>query len=68
MELAGDFTRWAPVAMERDGEIWVLRLDAPMGVHHFGFFADGDWFLPENAPDTVSDDWGRRNATIVIES
>ena len=51
----------------RDGDEWVGRLTIEPGTHHFGFLADGEWFLPEDTPDTVPDEWGRTNATIVIE-
>ncbi len=67
MAVMGDFTFWEPVAMTRDGTRWTVQLQVPTGTHHFGFLADGDWYLPEDAPDTVPDDWGRKNATIVIE-
>jgi len=67
MAVMGDFTLWEPVAMTRDGARWTVRLRIPTGTHHFGFLADGAWYLPEDAPDTVPDDWGRKNATIVIE-
>jgi hypothetical protein len=53
--------------MVRDGSRWRVRLNIPPGTHHFGFLADGIWYLPEDAPDTVPDEWGRRNATLVIE-
>jgi len=67
MEVLGDFTVWDPVPMEQTGARWTVRLEIPRGTHHFGFLADGEWFLPDDAPDAVSDDWGRKNATIVIE-
>ena len=67
VQLMGDFTLWEPVPMERDGDRWVAELEVSEGVHHFGFLVDGEWFIPEDAPDTVSDEWGRTNATLVIE-
>jgi hypothetical protein len=67
MELMGDFTFWEPVPMEHDGSRWSIQLAVPIGIHHFGFLADGEWYLPEDTPDAVPDDWGRRNATMVIE-
>jgi hypothetical protein len=67
VELMGDFTLWAPLPMNRDGEVWVLELKVPEGIHHFGFLVDGDWYVPEDAPDAVADEWGRKNATLVIE-
>lgn len=67
LEVLGDFTFWEPRAMSRDGDHWTLEIQILSGTHHFGFLADGDWYLPENVPDLVSDEWGRTNATLVIE-
>lgn len=67
VHLLGDFTLWEPVTMDRDGKEWVVELEIQEGTHHFGFLADGEWFVPEDAPDAVPDEWGRRNATLVIE-
>jgi hypothetical protein len=67
VQLLGDFTYWEPIPMDRSGEDWVLELEVPEGVHHFGFLVDGSWYVPEDAPDTLADEWGRLNATLVIE-
>jgi len=67
VELLGDFTLWQPIPMEYDGTHWSVELGIPPGTHHFGFLADGEWFLPEDAPDAVPDEWGRKSATMVIE-
>jgi hypothetical protein len=67
VEILGDFTLWEPLPMRADGTRWSVQLQIPEGTHHFGFLADGDWYLPEDAPDSVADEWGRKNATIVIE-
>jgi hypothetical protein len=44
-----------------------MDVDVPDGIYNFGFLADGSWYLPEDAPDAVADEWGRKNATLVIE-
>jgi hypothetical protein len=67
VQVLGDFTLWEPVGMEKEGTAWIVELEIPAGTHHFGFLVDGSWFLPEDAPDAVPDEWGRRNATLVIE-
>jgi hypothetical protein len=67
VELMGDFTFWEPVSMNSDGTRWSVRLEVPEGTHHFGFLVDDEWFLPDDAPDAVPDEWGRKNATFVIE-
>lgn len=63
----GDFTLWEPVAMAADGSRWSVVLEVPPGTHHFGFLVDGTWYLPDDAPDAVPDEWGRRSATLVVE-
>ncbi len=68
VQLLGDFTQWQPVAMHGDDGPWTVELSVPEGTYHFGFLVDDEWFLPEDAPDTVPDEWGRRNATLVVES
>jgi hypothetical protein len=67
VELLGDFTLWETVPMEKDGDRWSVQLEIPYGTHHFGFLLDGEWYLPDDAPDAVPDEWGRKNATIVVE-
>ena len=55
--------------MARDGDDWVLELTIPAGVHHFSFLLDGRiWFVPAEAPGIAADEWGRKNATLVVES
>ncbi len=66
--LAGDFTDWRPRPLVRDGEDWVLELTLGPGLHHFAFVVDGrDWTVPRDAPGVAADEWGRQNATLVIE-
>lgn len=67
VELLGDFTLWEPVAMEREGSRWTVELSIPVGTHHFGFMVDDEWYVPDDAPDVVEDEWGRQSATLVIE-
>jgi hypothetical protein len=67
VQVLGDFTLWEPVTMEADGSRWTVEMDVPTGTHHFGFLVDGSWYLPEDAPDAVPDEWGRRSATLVVE-
>ncbi len=68
VELLGDFTLWDPVPMVPDGGWWVVVVKVPPGTHHFGFLVDGQWYVPDDAPDLVPDEWGRSNATMVIEA
>lgn len=65
--VAGDFSGWAPVAMERTRDGWRLTRVLPAGLHHFSFIVDGAWALPPQAPGVVDDGWGQRNASVVVE-
>jgi 1,4-alpha-glucan branching enzyme len=67
VQVLGDFTVWEPVSMQARGGLWTVDLDVPAGTHHFGFLVDGAWYLPDDAPDAVPDEWGRRSATMVVE-
>ena len=67
VQILGDFTLWEPVPMTRDGDAWVLDLQVPTGTHHFGFLVDDEWYVPDDTPDVVPDEWGRLSATLVIE-
>ena len=65
--VTGAFTLWAPVAMAWDGQLWTVELAIEPGTHHFGFLINDEWHVPDDAPDVVPDEWGRMNATLVIE-
>lgn len=67
VQVLGDFTLWEPVAMRREGDLWVAELEVGVGAHHYGFLVDDEWYLPDDAPDVVPDEWGRESATLVIE-
>ncbi len=63
----GDFTLWEPLAMSGAGTEWTVETELAEGTYHYGFLVDGVWYLPDDAPDAVPDEWGRRSATLVIE-
>jgi 1,4-alpha-glucan branching enzyme len=67
VQVLGDFNLWAPLAMRREGTRWIADVEVARGTHHFGFLVDGRWYLPDDAPDRVPDEWGRASATLVIE-
>jgi hypothetical protein len=67
VEVLGDFTLWEPVAMTPRRGGWEAEIDAPAGTHHYGFQVDGEWYLPEDEPSAVPDEWGRMTAILVIE-
>lgn len=65
--LAGDFTGWNPVPMQRSGEFWTLTLPIPSGIHRYAFRdAAGNWFVPESVPNRVDDGMGGTSAVLVV--
>lgn len=68
VSLVGDFSGWQPIPMERVGGVWQARLPVPPGLYHFGFLVDGEWHVPPAAPGQVTDEFGRRNATLVVQA
>ena len=67
VEVTGDFTEWERVPLVRSGDTWTTVLPIAEGVYHFGFFVDGEWYVPAEAPGLTEDDWGMTQATLVIQ-
>lgn len=67
--VAGDFTRWTPVAMRREGAFWIATLPVRPGVHRYAFRrADGAWFVPEGLPGRTDDGFGGVTAVLVVSA
>jgi hypothetical protein len=65
--VAGDFTGWEPVPMERQGTEWRYTLRLPPGVYRFAFRrADGEWFVPASVPNRMDDGMGGWVAVLVV--
>ncbi len=66
--IAGDFTNWQPVRMDRDGGKWRYVLRLPPGVYHYAFVdASGRWFVPKDVPGRREDGMGGHVAVVVVE-
>lgn len=66
--IAGDFTDWKPVRMERQGKVWRHTLRLPPGVYRYAFVdAEGRWFVPEGVPGRRDDGMGGHVAVVVVE-
>lgn len=69
--VAGDFTRWEPVALSRrwrDGEVlWTGILSVPRGEHRYMFVVDGSrWVTDPHASMVRDDGFGNRNAILSL--
>jgi hypothetical protein len=65
--IAGEFSDWAPLPMQRSNGEWVLQVPLAAGVHRFAFVtADGEWFVPEGYPGRIDDGMGGWVAVVVV--
>jgi hypothetical protein len=65
--IAGDFTGWKPVPMQRDGSRWTYTVKLEPGTYHYAFVAeDGTWFVPESVPGRQDDGMGGHVAVLVV--
>lgn len=56
VELMGDFTKWAPVALAAEGDVWRLDRVLTPGLHRIAIRIDGgDWIAPVNLPHATDD-------------
>jgi hypothetical protein len=66
VSVLGSFSDWEEIPMRRQGNVWVAEVPVEPGLYYFGFLVDGEWYVPEDAPGRVTDDFGRMNATLVV--
>lgn len=65
--IAGDFTGWKPVPMQRDGSRWTYAAELAPGVYHYAFVAeDGTWFVPDGVAGRQDDGMGGQVAVLVV--
>ncbi len=68
-KLAGSFTDWRPLPMERvgDSSYWTLTVPLPAGEHRYSFLVEGDSRIAD--PTVVlreQDDFGGENSLLVL--
>jgi|GEM_PF-1353255 len=50
VQVAGTFSEWAPVRMEKVGENWIASVECETGKQRYKYIVDGKWILdPDNA-------------------
>jgi hypothetical protein len=66
IEIAGDFSEWEPVPLEREGPYFVARVRLPPGKYRVAVRINlGVWRAPRNLA-RVRDDYGGEAGLIVI--
>ncbi len=64
--IAGDFSDWRPIRMEREAGVWVARVRLTTGKYRVAVQVDGgDWRAPRNLA-RVRDDFGGEAGLVVI--
>lgn len=69
--VAGDFTEWTPMDLERErvGEqlVWTGMVRVPRGEHHYMFIKDGQEWVTDPFADVRRDDgFGNQNAVLYL--
>ena len=69
--VAGDFNSWdaaaTPMAHAGTGDLWIVSVELPRGVHLYSFVLDGrEWRPDPSAPLAADDAFGGRNSVIVV--
>ncbi len=66
VEVAGDFSEWEPLPMEREGSFWVARARLRPGKHRVAVRVNlGEWRAPRNLA-RVRDDYGGEAGLVVV--
>ncbi|HSY18841.1 MAG TPA: glycogen-binding domain-containing protein [Candidatus Acidoferrales bacterium] len=67
VELAGDFSHWHPLPMERSPDgWWVTRVELRHGHHTYRFLVDGKPMLDPHATGVVRDDHDEQASLIAV--
>jgi len=65
--IAGDFSGWKPVRMDRYDQEWRFFTNLSPGVYHYAFRTeDGNWFVPADTPNRINDGMGGWQAVLVV--
>lgn len=64
VQVAGDFSGWQPIALNRVGDEWTGALELSPGRHAYMYVVDGRWTTDPEAHSFRDDDFGRRNAVL----
>jgi len=66
VSVAGSWSSWAPLPLERDGMGWSANLDLPPGKHLYKFIIEGSWVHDPTRP-TETDPEGNVNNVVTVD-
>ena len=64
--VAGDFTGWEPIAMQKRSGKFSLTLPLPPGCYQYKFILDGQWVKDPDNSDWAVSDMGTVNSLLVV--
>lgn len=65
--VAGDFTGWEPVMMQREGSFWTANFPLTAGVYRYTFLdSDGHSFVPQGAAGVQDDGMGGASLLLIV--
>ncbi|MBI1342178.1 MAG: hypothetical protein GC171_04485 [Terrimonas sp.] len=66
--LAGSFNNWknGQLAMEKEGEAWILPLYLAEGTHTYRFIVNGQWMADPDNPEILPNEYNDYNSVITI--
>ena len=72
VSVVGDFNNWdaeaTPMAHSGSGDLWVLSVRLPRGVHLYSFVLDGSEWRPDpSAPLAADGSFGGHNSVVVVD-
>ena len=72
VSVVGDFNNWdaeaTPMAHSGSGDLWILNVQLPRGVHLYSFVLDGSEWRPDpSAPLAADGSSGGQNSVIVVD-
>ncbi len=66
VEIMGDFTDWSPISMEKEGDVWRVRLPATPGLHRVNVRYDGGAWRAPPVTRIVKDEFGQESGEMMI--
>jgi len=66
VEVAGEFNKWTPSLLDKEGDSWVVKLEMEPGKYQYKFVVDGEWKVNKDLP-IVTDSQGVENNQVEVE-
>lgn len=65
--LAGDFTGWVPMPMEKLDDGFQTIVDLFPGVYQYKFIVDGEWVEAPASENVIKNEFGTLNCVLIVK-